>query len=302
MAESTNKGAGTEGDALGTTLIFPADLASKANSGDNHVRLEIHELQNGTRINPYIIHLHYPIGFVVTDAGQYGSMDAGAVGAGMKAVLQGLGIQTGESELTGADLRAAAASNAELASGIPGIEQFAKGARIKAMEAGIAQNPFTYVTYEGQQLRSFTMDFKMISESADEAKKISKIIDVIRSYSMPEATGSLSIQYPAHFEIEFYQGKDPNTFMPKIFTCHLTSLATTYNATSNIFHADGAPLETDMSLSFQEIKALTRQDLYNEDGDTKKDGRFAGSEEKENKFDGSLIVKNPKAATATTGD
>ena len=90
--------------------------------------------------------------------------------------------------------------------------------------------------------------------------------------------------------------------MPKIFTCHLTSLATTYNATSNIFHADGAPLETDMALSFQEIKALTRQDLYNEDGDTKKDGRFAGSEEKENKFDGSLIVKNPKAATATTGD
>ena len=289
----------TENTDNATTLIFPASLASDATKGDNHVRLEIHELENGVRINPYIIHLHYPIGFAVTDAGSYGTMDAGAVGAGMKAVLQGLGFSNSDqTQLTGSDLKAAASANAELASGIPGIDMFAKGARIKAMEAGIAQNPFTYVTYEGHQLRSFTMDFKLISESEKEAETIRKIIDVIRNYSMPESTGSLSIQYPAHFEIEFYQGGEPNPFMPKIFTCHLTSLATTYNATSNIFHADGAPLETDMALSFQEIKTLTRGDLYDE-----KDG-FAG-EDKKLILDGKLITNENEteetvAATGTT--
>ena len=296
MAESTNTG-----NTDAKTLIFPASLASEADSGDNHVRLEIHELQNGARINPYIIHLHYPVGFVVTDAGNYGTMDAGAVGAGMKAVLQGLGVQTGVTEMTSADLKAAAASNAELAAGIPGIEMFAKGARIKAMEKGIAQNPFTYVTYEGHQLRTFTMDFKLISESSKEAETIRTIIDVIRNYSMPESTGSLSIQYPAHFEIEFYQGSELNPFMPEIFTCHLTSLATTYNATSNIFHADGAPLETDMALSFQEIKALTRQDLYNEDGDPNKAAQFAGTDTEQYTINKELFEgnKTPKAATAT---
>lgn len=291
----------TENTDNATTLIFPASLASDATKGDNHVRLEIHELKNGVRINPYIIHLHYPIGFAVTDAGNYGTMDAGAVGLGMKAVLQGLGLKNGADPdaLTGTDLKAAAAANAELASQIPGIDLFAKGARIKAMEAGIAQNPFTYMTYEGHQLRNFTMDFKLISESQDEANTIRKIIDVIRNYSMPESTGALSIQYPAHFEIEFYQGGEPNPFMPKIFTCHLTSLATTYNSTSNIFHADGAPLETDIALSFQEIKTLTRGDIYSE-----KDG-FAGKDEQKN-IDASLITNETEetvAATATpTGD
>ena len=59
--------------------------------------------------------------------------------------------------------------------------------------------------------------------------------------------------------------------MPKIFQCHLTSLGTIYNATSNIFHADGAPLEKDMSLSFQERKSLTRGDLYDLEGDVGRD-------------------------------
>jgi len=290
----------TENTDNATTLIFPASLASDATKGDNHVRIEIHELQDGKRINPYVIHLYYPIGFAVTDAGNYGTMDAGAVGLGMKAVLQGLGLNnSSKTELTSTDLKAAAAANAELASQIPGIDMFAKGARIKAMQAGIAQNPFTYVTYEGHQLRSFTMDFKLISESKKEAETIGEIINVIRNYSMPEATGELSIQYPAHFEIEFYQGGELNPFMPKIFTCHLTSLATTYNSTSNIFHADGAPLETDISLSFQEIKTLTRQDLYSEEDGTL---TYAGQDDDKLVFNAKDIeTKDPKANTGSSG-
>ena len=249
----------------GKTLVFPSNLASEAANGHNHVRLEIHELQNGARINPYIIHLYPPIGFAVTDAGNYGTMDKGAMGAGMNAILTGIGVKSGEDTgITGADLKAGAAMNTSLLGGIPGLDLIDRGARIQAMEAGIAQNPFTHVTYEGHQLRSFSMEFKMISESSAEAKTIAEIIDVIRNYSLPESTGALSIQYPAHFEIQFFQGEDPNPFMPKITTCHLTSLGTTYNSTSNIFHADGAPVETDVSLQFQEIKTLTRQDLYGE--------------------------------------
>ena len=41
---------------------------------------------------------------------------------------------------------------------------------------------------------------------------------------------------------------------------------TVYNATGNSFHADGAPTEIDISLSFMEDKTLTRNDLYSDDG------------------------------------
>ena len=134
----------------------------------------------------------------------------------------------------------------------------------------------------------------MISESPEEAETIKQIVDLVRKYSMPEATGTLSIQYPAFFEIEFYQGDKRNKFMPKIFQCHLTSLGTTYNATSNIFHADGAPLETDMSLSFQEQKSLTRKDLYDIEGDD-------GTDTESTIFTGTEEVGDPEAATGTPG-
>ncbi len=252
--------------AAAPVLKFPATLASDAENGANHVRINIKERKAGGFVDVAILHLNYPIGFIVTDAGNYGSGDLGAGAAGMNAFMAGMGIKDAAGKVTVQDFASQTGAISEIFSSIPGADIVGKGGRIAAMEQGIAQNPFTYVTYEGQQLRSFTMDFKMISESPEEAETIKKIIDVVRKYSMPEATGSISIQYPAFFEIEFYQGEKPNLFMPKIFQCHLTSLGTTYNTTSNIFHADGAPLETDMSLSFQEQKSLTREDLYEKDG------------------------------------
>ena len=54
--------------------------------------------------------------------------------------------------------------------------------------------------------------------------------------------------------------------MPQIMDCHLTNLSVTYNGTTNAFHKDGAPVETDLSMTFQEARAIVRQDLY---GDNK---------------------------------
>ena len=210
----------------------------------------------------------------------------------MNAVLQSIGIKSSEETgLTGADMKALSAANVGLLSGIPGIDSIGRGARIAAMERGIAQNPHTAVTYEGHQLRTFQFDFKMISESNAEANTIKQIVDVLRNYSMPESTGALSIQYPAQFEIEFYQGEEINPFMPKITTCHLSSIATTYNQTSNIFHPDGAPVETDIQLSFQEIKTLVRQDLYGEE--------YAGIDDKFTIVE--VPTVDPNATTETPG-
>lgn len=260
-------------DATPNTLSFPATLASEADKGQNFIRFEIHELQNGERLNLYNIHLYPPLGFATSDSGQYGSMDRGAMGAGMDAVLQSIGIKSSEETgLTSADMKALSAANVGLLTNVPGIDVIGRGARLAAMEKGIAQNPHTAVTYEGHNLRTFQMDFKMISESAKEAKEAAKIVDVLRNYSLPESTGALSIQYPAHFEIEFYKGEKKNPFMPKITTCHLTSLIATYNSTSNIFHADGSPMETEIQLTFQEIKTIVRQDLYNEEDGTALEG------------------------------
>jgi hypothetical protein len=53
--------------------------------------------------------------------------------------------------------------------------------------------------------------------------------------------------------------------MPTIKECYLLSLNTTYNSTSNAFHDKGQPVEVDIAVTFQEVKALTRGDLYEEE-------------------------------------
>ena len=249
-------------------LRFPSSLADEADKGANHVRFVINELQNGKRIQPYTIHLHQPIGFSASDMGNYGTMDAGPVGAGMKTILARLGLGSGAgNEFTSADLTAGALMNMSLLSQIPIVDQLDRGARLSALELGIAQNPHTLVTYEGHQLRTFQFEYKLISESDREARTIEKIVDIFRNYSLTESTGALSIQYPAQFSIDFYKGGSQNKFMPQILDCHLTNLSVTYNGTTNAFHKDGAPVETDVSMTFQETKSIVRQDLYGNDKD-----------------------------------
>ena len=62
----------------------------------------------------------------------------------------------------------------------------------------------------------------------------------------------------------------PNKYMPRIIDTYLTTMSTNYNATGNSFHTnDGvlgaAPTEIDISMTFQEVRAITRDDLYGED-------------------------------------
>ena len=72
-----------------------------------------------------------------------------------------------------------------------------------------------------------------------------------------------ALQYPPTFKIRMYtSGSEESKFLPFIQDCYLVNATTSYNETANIFHADGAPVETSIALSFQETKNLTRDDLY----------------------------------------
>tara|TARA_B110000858_G_scaffold186591_1_gene229932 strand:- start:3046 stop:3357 length:312 start_codon:yes stop_codon:yes gene_type:complete len=43
---------------------------------------------------------------------------------------------------------------------------------------------------------------------------------------------------------------------------YLVGFNTVYNASSNMYHADGSPSEVDITLSFQETELITREKLY----------------------------------------
>ena len=54
--------------------------------------------------------------------------------------------------------------------------------------------------------------------------------------------------------------------IPKIFECYLKDMTSTYNAGSNSWRVDGSPLESDLTLTFVETRALTLDDIIKLEG------------------------------------
>tara|TARA_R110000823_G_C15908061_1_gene497483 strand:- start:590 stop:1591 length:1002 start_codon:yes stop_codon:yes gene_type:complete len=128
-------------------------------------------------------------------------------------------------------------------------------------------NPNTNTTFTGNSIRSFIFSFKMVASSAEESRRVNDIHRLFRKYVYADSdptTQNLILRFPPKWHIRFpdRNGSD-NTFIPRIYECYLVSVETNFNSTTNAFHADGAPLEVDMSLTYQETRVLTRADIEN---------------------------------------
>ena len=116
----------------------------------------------------------------------------------------------------------------------------------------------------GACYRLFTFQFKFIATSPQEAAEVEKIIKRFRTSAYPESIGgdlgiSLGYEYPDLFDISVINnGKVVGN---RIKLCHLESINTNYNPSSMGFHADGKPVEIDLSLNFVEEKTLDRADI-----------------------------------------
>jgi len=239
----------------GVPLVFPESLRAKADSGTAHVRFAY---MDGDNIGGSC-HLFVPLGFSVPDAASYTSIELGTTGGGESA------FNSEGNNISGADVSGLAAD----AGGLVGdaLGSASTGAALggaSKLRAGLASNPYTETQYTGSGIRSFGFTFKLVSESSDEADTALEIENFFRDNMYPERAGAFTLKYPNRFKIEFFNGGDKNKYMPHINECYLLSLQTTYNSTTNAFHDQGQPVEIDIALTFQEVKALTREELYEE--------------------------------------
>lgn len=234
-------------------LTFPSSLRAKADDGDAYVSFILDK--NTSPDTGKSVNLYLPMGISVADNISYNSIDLGFD----KARQAFQSDQLAQEDILARVIKEAAGNSNEAVAG------FVAG---RSIEARLAVNPFTSVAFEGTGIRSFDFEFNMIPESAEESKTINEIENFFRKYMYPEAAGgegNLSLKYPPLFEIKFYVNGEESKYLPKIYNSYLTSLTTTFNSSTNAYHANGAPVETKITLSFQESKALIRNDLYSED-------------------------------------
>ena len=238
----------------GSILRYPLDIDRYA---QNYMKFEIVDRQS--LVDKKSIYLYTPQGVSVPDSASYNQADLGLIGGAVEAGFEefttgGRGGAQNAADLTGAVVTKAIGKGG-------GIGQAGLIGR------GVTANPFTNVSFQGTTLRSFNFNFKLVSESQDEAEQARLIENTFRKFLYPstESTDFL-LKYPPFFKIEFLSKSGDemkvNKFMPFIGYCYLLNMTTTFNESTNLFHSNGEPTEVSLSLTFQESKAMLRDDLY----------------------------------------
>ena len=238
----------------GSILRYPLDIDRYA---QNYMKFEIVDRQS--LVDKKSIYLYTPQGVSIPDSASYNQADLGLIGGAVEAGFEeftqgGRGGAQNAADLTGAVVTKAIGKGG-------GIGQAGLIGR------GTTANPFTNVSFQGTTLRSFNFNFKLVSESQDEAEQARLIENTFRKFLYPstESTDFL-LKYPPFFKIEFLSKSGDemkvNKFMPFIGYCYLLNMTTTFNESTNLFHSNGEPTEVSLSLTFQESKAMLRDDLY----------------------------------------
>jgi len=256
------------GDPI-SDLVFPLQL--RAQPKVHMIKFTCYD-KSKDRMELRHTYLPSPANIAINDSATYNTIDLGAIGGALaksveggdfkpSAIADNLKKQMGASSKSFNDTEIAAAASQLL----PGSGLIDSAAKLKGR---VLLNPNTNTTFSGNGLRSFTFAFTMISSSSDESKMIRSIHHRFRRFVYADSRSSdqnMILAFPPTWTIHFIDGSgEENIFIPRIYSCYLTSVDSTFNSTTNMFYQeDGAPLEVTMSLGFQETRALTRTDIDN---------------------------------------
>ena len=145
--------------------------------------------------------------------------------------------------------------------GMPGIGDGAIGAGVAAGTA-VTANPHKRSVFRDVAVRTFSFSFLMSPQSEQESQSIENIIDFFRENAYPETIlEGYGYKFPSKFFITFFYGGRKMSQAPKLLPCYLTSVNTVLNPRSSSFFEDGKANEVQLTMSFQEERALNKDDI-----------------------------------------
>jgi len=190
----------------------------------------------------------------------------GVVAAGQKAMGQLGGMMNGGVPYVGASLVARAMNS------IPGFGGGVTANDILASTRGQILNPNTEVLYQGPQLRTFSLNFKMVPRTASEATIIQNICKQFKKASLPTgASGNEKnmIGVPKVVQVTFMsapgnnkKAATKNKWISQFKACALGGVDINYTPDGSwSTYEDGSPVATQLTLQFQELKLIYEQDV-----------------------------------------
>jgi len=146
--------------------VFPESLRANAESGSSYVSFQFFKRDDPVRRSVY---LYLPPAFSLGDSASFGNLDLGVIGG------KGVGFDKATGESTG--LSQADRDNIAMFAAAKGASNFGAEAIFakKAIDDGVALNPNTVLRFDNVGVRSFNFSFKLVAESAAEAKNALEI-------------------------------------------------------------------------------------------------------------------------------
>jgi hypothetical protein len=136
---------------------------------------------------------------------------------------------------------------------------FSTGINTRALEQ-------TYVAYSGPSYRAHNFSFKLQPKSKKDNEVIDDIVFYFKKWSAPfDMGGTANIlrlyKTPHLFEIKFAPAKLQKS-LPRIGNSALTGFDVKYGGDKfNVYEEDKRPSEVNITLSFKEMKILSRKDI-----------------------------------------
>jgi hypothetical protein len=176
-----------------------------------------------------------------------------------------------------------------------GQKALAAGAAVAAIQSAIGQgdinsilsratgqvfNQNVELLFNGVTMRpAFQFSFDLVPRSEEESLMIKRIIRTFKINMTPQkgkpnvTGGGLFIKAPNVFRLEYMSGGKQHPFLHRFKPCALTQMSVNYNGSSQYAtYPDATPVHMNLSLQFQELSPIYKEDYVDDAGNFKLPG------------------------------
>ena len=151
-------------------------------------------------------------------------------------------------------------------------------------QTGVVFNSNTELLFSGVTLRSgFSFSFDLVPRSKKESDEIKDIIRFFKSESAAQKgavsgdASGLFLKSPSVFQLKYMSGGKPHPFLNQFKICALNAMSVNYTASGTYAtYSDATPVHMNMTLTFQELTPIYREDYVESNGDYKSSIRGTG--------------------------
>ena len=133
-----------------------------------------------------------------------------------------------------------------------------------SLALGNVSNPHVALLFEGVGLKTFSFMWRFSPDSEAESKRLTKILNQIKSVVHPAFTSSgkdgnnFFLDFPNQVDLYYLGSQD---YLHYFKRCSVTSMEVNYQPEGTSFFAGGAPTMIELSMAFQETEIWTSDDF-----------------------------------------